>query len=250
MRMAIDSVKAKESDGIVSSGNTGALMAISKIVLRPLSFIDRPAIASYIPNKKNAGTVLLDMGANINCSSEILYQFAIMGISFAKIVLKKENPTIGLLNIGSEDLKGIDSVRDAAELIRGSHMSDSFHGYVEGNDIAEGTVDVVVADGFCGNIALKSIEGTAKLFIDLIKASFKNNIFSKMGYLLSKKSIKKYLSILEPKNHNGAMLVGLNGIVVKSHGSADAESFCNAIKVAYFLVKEDVNNKITSSFDE
>ena len=129
-------------------------------------------------------------------------------------------------------------------------MSDSFHGYVEGNDIAEGTVDVIVADGFCGNIALKSIEGTAKLFIDLIKASFRNNIFSKIGYLLSKKSLKKYLSTLEPKNHNGAMLVGLNGIVVKSHGSADAESFCNAIKVAYFLVKEDVNNKITSSFDE
>jgi glycerol-3-phosphate acyltransferase PlsX len=250
MRLAIDSVKAKESDTVVSSGNTGALMAISKIVLRPLSFIDRPAIVSYIPNKKNSGTVLLDMGANVNCSSEILYQFAIMGRSFAKIILKKENPTVGLLNIGSEDLKGTDSVRDAAELIRGSSISESFYGYVEGNDIAEGTVDVVVADGFCGNIALKSIEGIAKLFIELLKKSFSSNIFTKLGYLLAKKSIKKHLSTLEPKNHNGAMLVGLNGIVVKSHGSADAESFCNAIKVAFFLVKEDVNNKITSSFDE
>ena len=250
MRMAIDSVKAQESDAMVSSGNTGALMAISKIVLRPLSFIDRPAIVTHIPNKKNSGTVLLDMGANINCSSEILYQFAIMGRSFAKVVLKKENPTIGLLNIGSEDLKGIDSVRDAAELIRGSNVSDSFHGYVEGDDIVEGTVDVVVADGFCGNIALKSIEGTAKLFVELLKKSFKNNIFSKLGYLLSQKSIRKHLSNLDPKNHNGAMLAGLNGIVVKSHGGADAKSFCNAIKVAFFLVQEDINNKITSSFDE
>ncbi|MDA9817640.1 phosphate acyltransferase PlsX [Flavobacteriaceae bacterium] len=249
MRLAIDSVKAQKSNAIVSSGNTGALMAIAKIVLRSLPAVDRPAIVTYIPNQKNNGTILLDMGANVNCSSEILYQFAVMGHSFAKVVLNKQNPTIGVLNIGSEDMKGIDSVRDAAELIRGSHLSDSFHGYVEGDDITKGTVDVVVADGFLGNIVLKSIEGTAKLFLSIVKESFARSIFSKIGYLFAKKSLKKSLLAIEPKKYNGAMLIGLNGVVVKSHGSADGEAFANAINVAHSLVKNGVNKKIMDQME-
>lgn len=256
MRLAIDSVKEGDADVIVSAGNTGALMAIAKVVLRPLPSIDRPAIVTSIPNQKKKATVLLDMGANVECNSDVLFQFAVMGHAFAKVVLKVEDPTIGILNVGSEDLKGSDSVRSASLLLKESHLKDCFHGYVEGDDITKGTVDVVVTDGFCGNVTLKAIEGTSKLISSLIKEGFMRSIVSKLGYLLSGPSIKEATKIMDPRAHNGAMLVGLNGVVVKSHGSTDAIGFSNAIKVAISLIENKINEQITeelkssSSYDE
>jgi len=245
MRLAIDAVKEGKADVIVSAGNTGALMAIAKIVLRPLPSIDRPAIVTSIPNKKKGGTVFLDMGANVECSADVLFQFAIMGSAFARAVRKINKPTIGILNVGSEEMKGHDDVRNAAEMLKNSALKDQFYGYVEGNDIAAGTVDVVVTDGFTGNIALKAIEGMAKMVSGLVKEGFTASIWSKIGYLLASFSLTKALKAVDPRLHNGAMLVGLSGVVVKSHGSADAFSFGNAIKVAISLVENKINEQIT-----
>jgi glycerol-3-phosphate acyltransferase PlsX len=244
MRLAIDAVKNGEADAIVSAGNTGALMAISKIVLRPLESIDRPAIVTFMPNQKKTATVMLDMGANVDCSAEVLFQFAIMGSAFAKAVLKLESPSIGILNVGSEELKGSDSVKNAASLIKNSALANSFYGYVEGDDIAKGTVDVVVTDGFCGNITLKAIEGTAKMVASALKEGFNKSFLAKIGYLFASFSLGTTLKRLDPRNYNGAMLVGLNGVVVKSHGSADKISFANAVKVAVSLVEDKINEKI------
>ncbi len=244
MRLAIDSVKDKKSDVVISAGNTGALMAIAKVVLRPLDSIDRPAIVTSIPNQKKKGTVLLDMGANIECSAQVLYQFAIMGHAFARVVLQIENPKIGILNVGSEELKGHEEVKAAAALLKESHLKDDFHGYVEGDDIAKGTVDVVVTDGFSGNITLKAIEGAVKLVAGLIKEGFMASIFSKLGYLFAGPSIAKITKVVDPRMHNGAMLVGLNGVVVKSHGSTDRVGFANAIKVAISLLENKINEQI------
>lgn len=245
MRLAINAVKDGEADVVVSAGNTGALMAIAKIVLRPLPSIDRPAIVTAIPNQKKTATVLLDMGANVECDSEVLYQFAVMGHAFARVVLKIEQPSIGILNVGSEDLKGSDAVKGAASLIKESHLKDCFHGYVEGDDILKGTTDIVVTDGFTGNITLKAIEGTCKLIASLIKEGFKSSIISKLGYLLAGTSIRRATKTMDPRLHNGAMLVGLNGVVVKSHGGTDALGFSNAIKVAISLVENKINEQIT-----
>ncbi|MBU6339041.1 MAG: phosphate acyltransferase PlsX [Rickettsiales bacterium] len=245
MRLAIDSVKEGVADVVISAGNTGALMAISKIVLRPLPSIDRPAIVTSIPNQKKKATVLLDMGANVECNSDVLYQFAVMGHAFAKVVLKIEKPSIGILNVGSEDLKGSDAVRSASLLLKESHLKEDFYGYVEGDDITKGTVDVVVTDGFSGNITLKAIEGTSKLISNLIKEGFMSGILAKLGYLLAGSSIRKATKIMDPRGHNGAMLVGLNGVVVKSHGSTDGIGFANAIKVAISLVENKINEQIT-----
>ena len=245
MRLAINSIKNKSSDAVVSAGNTGALMAISKIVLRPIDLINRPAIVTVLPNMKKCGTVMLDMGANIECSPEVLYQFAVMGHAFAKIMLKIEKPTIGVLNVGSEEMKGNDAVKGVAALIKESILADSFHGYVEGDDIAKGTVDVVVTDGFCGNIVLKSIEGTAKMVSGILKEGFSSSILAKIGYLLASSALSRAFKQVDPRRYNGAMFVGLNGIVVKSHGSADKVSFCNAINVAVSLVRDKINEELT-----
>ncbi len=244
MRLAIDSLKEGKSDAVVSAGNTGALMAISKVILRPLASINRPAIVTFIPNIKRTATVMLDMGANIDCDSDVLYQFAIMGHAFARTVLKIKNPTIGILNVGSEDLKGGDAVRNAATLIKESKIADSFYGYVEGDDICKGTVDVVVTDGFCGNITLKAIEGTAKMISEALKKGLSSSIFAKVGYLLASRSLKKVFKEIDPRFYNGAMLVGLSGIVVKSHGGTDAIGFANAINVAISLVEDNINETI------
>ncbi len=207
MRLAIDAVKNGEADVIISAGNTGALMAMAKIVLRPLPSIDRPAIVTSIPNQKRKGTVLLDMGANISCDADVLFQFAVMGHAFARTVLKLENPSIGILNVGSEDLKGHEEVQNVATILKESHLKDCFHGYVEGDDITKGTVDVVVTDGFTGNITLKAIEGTVKLMSGVVKEGFTSSIFSKLGYLLASHSITRATKALDPRMHNGALLV-------------------------------------------
>ncbi len=245
MRLAIDSLKAGESDVVVSAGNTGALMAIAKVILRPLPSIDRPAIVTSIPNQKKKGTVMLDMGANVDCDADVLYQFAVMGHAFARVVLKIENPTIGILNVGSEESKGNDAVKNAATLIKESpHLKDCFHGYVEGDDVTKGTVDVVVTDGFSGNITLKAIEGAVKLVSGIIKEGFVDSFWSKLGYLFAGPAIARATKVVDPRMHNGAMLVGLNGIVVKSHGSTDRVGFANAIKVSISLVENKINERI------
>ena len=243
MRLAIDAVANGRACACVSAGNTGALMAIAKIVLKTLPGILRPAITATVPAKTRP-VVLLDMGANIDCTSDYLVQFALMGDAYARAVLGVQNPKIGLLNVGSEEMKGHDEVKLAHRLLRESDMSIDYHGFVEGNDILEGTTDVVVTDGFTGNIALKTAEGASRLIYNTLKQAVENSFAAKIGYLLARPAIKMALRKFDPRKHNGAILLGLNGVTVKSHGSADAKSFANAIKVAATLVEQQVNDKI------
>jgi glycerol-3-phosphate acyltransferase PlsX len=244
MRLAIDSVKHKEADAVISSGNSGALMAMSKVVLRPLPSIDRPAMVTLMPNQTGKTTSFLDMGANIECDSSNLCQFAVMGRAYHKAVTKIKNPTIGLLNIGTEDIKGKDAIKNASIMLKESNISESFYGYVEGDDILKGTTDVVVTDGFTGNVVLKAIEGTAKLFSDIMRKSFKESILSQLGYILARPSINKSKKAMDVRLYNGALFVGLNGIAVKSHGNADEIAFENAIKVTTSLIRDKINEKI------
>lgn len=243
MRLAIEAVKNGEADAIISSGNTGALMVMSKLIFRPLDGIDRPAIGTILPTKKGS-SILLDMGANSSCDATNLAQFAIMGDAFAKATLNKEDPSIGLLNIGSEELKGHEVIRVANQILNEEYTHLNYYGYVEGDDIMKGTADVIVTDGFTGNIALKSIEGTAKVVAGFLKTGFKASIISRIGFLLCALSLRKVFKTIDPRSHNGAMFLGLNGICVKSHGNADKIGFSNALKVTARLVKNQINNKI------
>lgn len=243
MWLAINAVKEGKADAVVSAGNTGALMAISKLILRPIVGIDRPAIASIFPTKKGR-CVLLDLGANIDCSADNLVQFALMGDAFAKVLLDVAEPKIGLLNVGSEDNKGSEIVKSAAHELKEGDYAINFYGYVEGDDIAEGTTDVVVTDGFTGNIALKTAEGTAKMCIDTMKTAFKSSPIAMLAGLMAKSAIKSAFKKLDPRLHNGAMFLGLNGISVKSHGGTDKIGFANAIAVAYELASKDINKKL------
>lgn len=243
MWLAIKSVADKEAAGVVSAGNTGALMALSKFLLRMVPGIDRPAIAGFYPTERGE-SVMLDLGANVVCSAENLVEFAIMGDVFARIVLGVEEPSVGLLNVGSEELKGNDAVRNAATILRSGQVPLNFFGFVEGNDITRGTVDVVVADGFSGNIALKAAEGTANLYQRFLREAFSSSWLAKLGYLLARPALLKVKMRTDPRRYNGAMLLGLNGITVKSHGGTDAEGFANAIGVAVDLVKQSFNERI------
>lgn len=243
MRLSIDAVKNGEAAGVVSAGNTGALMAMSKIVLRTLPGIDRPAIASIFPSIRGK-IVLLDLGANVECTATNLFQFAIMGDAFARAVLGLKNPKVGLLNVGAEEVKGHEAVKAASTLLRQSGLPMDFYGYVEGNDIAEGTTDVVVTDGFTGNIALKTAEGTAKLCKELLKVAFKESLFSRIGGILTLPSLKRLKAKIDPRLYNGAMFLGLNGIAVKSHGNTDGIGFANAIGVAVEMALHGINDKI------
>ena len=234
MRLAIDAVADGRADGVVSAGNTGALMAIAKFVLKTLPGIDRPAIATMFPTRRGE-SVMLDLGANIECDAENLVQFALMGDVFARTVLGLAQPTVGLLNVGSEDLKGNDAVRGAGARLRGGMTPIRFHGFIEGDDIAAGTVDVIVTDGFTGNVTLKAIEGVAKLFSESLRASFHHSLSARIGYVFARVALRKFAVRLDPRRYNGAMFLGLAGIAVKSHGSADAFGFANAIGVAVDL---------------
>jgi glycerol-3-phosphate acyltransferase PlsX len=243
MRLAIDAVARGEAQAVVSAGNTGALMATAKIVLKTLPGILRPAITATIPAQQRS-VVLLDMGANIDCTADYLVQFALMGDAYARAVLGIAAPKIGLLNVGSEDMKGHDEVKEANRQLRTGNFPIDYHGFVEGHDIMEGTTDVVVTDGFTGNIALKTAEGASRLIYNAVKNAIENSFSAKIGYLLARPAIKMAMRKFDPRKHNGAILLGLNGIVVKSHGSADAKSFANAVKVAATLVQNTVNQKI------
>jgi glycerol-3-phosphate acyltransferase PlsX len=244
MRLAIDAVADGSADGIVSAGNTGALMAMAKFALKTLPGIERPAIATFVPTARGE-TVLLDLGANVECDADNLVQFALMGDVFARTVLGLVQPTVGLLNIGSEDLKGNDAVRGAAARLRGGMTPIRFHGFVEGDDIARGTVDVVVTDGFTGNVALKTVEGVAKLFSESLRASFRQSLSGRLGYIFARSALKRLSARFDPRRYNGAMFLGLRGIAVKSHGATDAFGFANAIGVAIDMNRNGFLEKIS-----
>jgi phosphate acyltransferase len=243
MRLAIDAVADGSADCIVSAGNTGALMAMAKIVLKTLPGIDRPAIAALFPTRRGE-SVMLDLGANVECDAENLVQFAVMGNVFARIVLGLPQPVVGLLNVGSEDMKGNDAVRGAHVRLRKGIAPIRFHGFVEGDDIAAGTVDVFVTDGFTGNVTLKAIEGVAKLFSESLRTSFRHSVPARVGYVFARGSLRKLATRLDPRRYNGAMFLGLAGIAVKNHGSTDAFGFANAIGVAADVKRYELLEKI------
>ena len=243
LQLAINAVREGEAEGVVSAGNTGAMMAMAKIALKTLPGIDRPAIAAVFPNQR-AQCVMLDLGANVEYDADNLIQFAVMGGVFARTVLGLLKPSVGLLNVGSEEIKGNDALRRAAAYLRESQLPIQYHGFVEGDDIAKGTVDVIVTDGFTGNVALKTIEGTVRLYSDFLRNAFKSSPASRLGYLLARRSLNKLRARVDPRRYNGAMFLGLNGIVVKSHGSTDAFGFANAIGVAVDMSANGFNDKI------
>lgn len=246
MRVAIDLVKSGEAHACVSAGNTGALMGTAKFVLKTLPGIDRPAICAALPTRK--GTVYaLDLGANAECEPEHLLQFAIMGAMLASAVEGNPDPSVGLLNIGSEDIKGSESVKRAAELIKRSHLN--FYGNVEGTDIYNGTTDVVVCDGFVGNVMLKTSEGIAKMMGDFLKEEYTRSLFSKLAAVVSLPIIKRFRHRLDHRRYNGAALLGLRGVVVKSHGSADAFAFGNALDRAESEVSHGLLARITGEIE-
>jgi glycerol-3-phosphate acyltransferase PlsX len=229
MRVSINLVKSGEASACISAGNTGALMATARYVLKTIPGIDRPAIASYLPTKKGQ-VCMLDLGANTDCTAEHLLQFAMMGSTLVRALEQKPNPTVGLLNIGSEDIKGNEVVKQAAVLLRESDLN--FYGNVEGNDIFKGVTDLVVCDGFVGNVALKTAEGVAKMMGGFLKEGFKRNLYTKLSALIAMPVINAFKHRLDHRRYNGASFLGLKGIVVKSHGSADIFAFRCAIEKA------------------
>jgi phosphate acyltransferase len=244
MRLAVNAVKDGEAAAAVSAGNTGALMAMAKFVLKTLPGVDRPAIASVMPARRRP-VVMLDLGANVECSSENLFQFAVMGEVFARVMLGVGKPRVALLNVGTEELKGDHVVRGAASMLRDSRLPIDFHGFVEGNDVTEGLVDVVVTDGFTGNVALKIAEGTASLFASALKTAFQaGGARAKLGYLVARPALATLRDRFDARRYNGAMFLGLNGVVVKSHGGTDGVGFSAAIAVAAELVRKGTNERI------
>ena len=242
MRLAVDAVANGEVQGVISAGNTGAYMAMVKIFLRTIPGIARPAIAASFPTL-NGRKVMLDLGANVEADVQQLVQFAIMGSVYAQEVLDIKNPSVGLLNVGSEEQKGNGIVQEAAQILKHSKVV-RFHGFIEGDDIAKGTTDVVVTDGFTGNIALKASEGMVNFVITLLKQAFQTSWLAKASYLLASIPLKSMRSQINPKSYNGAILIGAGGIAIKSHGGADSEAFAAAIQVAARMASHDFNHKI------
>jgi glycerol-3-phosphate acyltransferase PlsX len=243
MWLACQAAAEGRADSVVSAGNTGALLAISMFTMRMLEGAHRPARASFVPTARGE-TVMLDLGANIECDAENLAEFAVMGSVFAQALLGLDAPKVGLLNVGSEELKGHEELRQAAAWLRREGAPVNFHGFVEGNDIGAGVVDVVVTDGFTGNVALKAIEGTAKLYSGWVRDVFRTSTFAKIGYLFSAGAWVKLRKRVDPRRYNGGVFLGLDGICVKSHGGTDQLGFAYAIGVARDLVRYEYKSKL------
>lgn len=252
MRVAVTLVKDGRVQACVSAGNTGALMAISRYVLKTLPGIDRPAICSILPNQNDGPTYMLDLGANVDCEPQHLHQFAIMGSALVSAVEGKPKPTIGLLNVGEEDIKGNDVVKKTAVLLREAHAKGvlNFYGNVEGNDIFMGTTDIVVCDGFVGNVTLKASEGLGRFVKSVLTAEFKRTPLNMLGALIARSALKAISRRMNPSRYNGGTLLGLRGIVIKSHGGADIQGFEQAIKRAFDAVKYDVLSRISATMKE
>jgi glycerol-3-phosphate acyltransferase PlsX len=251
MGMAIHAVKDGRADAAVSAGNTGALMAMSKLALRTMKGIDRPALAGVLPTLGENNLVMLDLGANTECDARNLVQFAVMGAAYGRIVLGVDKPRVRLLNIGTEEMKGTETIRDAAQILRDAeHLHLRFDGFIESDRLGRGEADIIVTDGFSGNIALKTVEGTARFVTDLLKRAFTSSLRSKAGFLLSRPALHLLRVHLDPNNYNGAVFLGLNGIVVKSHGGATVVGAARAIEVASKLAAERISDRIAEDLDQ
>lgn len=247
MWLAIEAVKKGDADATVSAGNTGALMAMAKFCLRTMPRIERPAIAALWPTMRGE-SVVLDVGASIGADAEALIDMAVMGSAMARIVFDLDRPTVGLLNVGVEEVKGLEQVREAGRLLREANLPGmDYRGFVEGDDIGKGAVDVVVTEGFAGNIALKTAEGTAKQIAGYLRAAMSRSLMAKIGYLFARGAFAALREKLDPRKANGGVFLGLNGVVIKSHGGTDAEGFAAAIDLAYDMVKYDLMTKISES---
>jgi glycerol-3-phosphate acyltransferase PlsX len=243
MWLACEAAGQGRADSVVSAGNTGALLAISMFAMRMLEGADRPALCSFVPTTRGE-SVMLDLGANIECDADNLAQFAVMGSVFAQVLMGLDTPRVGLLNVGSEELKGHEELRQAAACLRREGVPISFQGFIEGNDITSGAVDVVVTDGFTGNIALKSIEGAAKLLSGFLRDAFRTSTFAKIGYLFASGALEKMGKRTDPRRYNGGVFLGLDGVCVKSHGGTDALGFAYAIGVAVDMVRYEYKSKL------
>ena len=246
MGLAINAVKTGDAGAAVSAGNTGALMAMAKLALRTMPGIDRPALSALLPTLGDNDLVMLDLGANTECDVRNLVQFAIMGAAYSRIVTGQEAPRVRLLNIGTEETKGTGDLQTAAAQLKAAaaELSMTFDGFVEADKIGRGDVDVIVTDGFSGNIALKAVEGTARFVADLLRRAFTSSLRSKVGFLVSRPATELLKHHLDPNNHNGAVFLGLNGVVVKSHGSASALGVANAVAVTARLLEENLTERI------
>lgn len=247
MWLAIDAVKKGEADVAVSAGNTGALMAMAKFNLRMMPGIERPAIAALWPTLRGE-SVVLDLGASIGADAERLVNLAVMGSSMARVLFDLDSPSVGLLNVGVEEVKGVEEIREAARLLREENFEHlDYAGFVEGDDIGKGTVDVVVTEGFTGNIALKTAEGTARQFVDYLRSAMSRTWRARLGYLLARPVFRAMRDKFDPKNFNGGVFLGLNGLVIKSHGSTDPEGYAAAIDMGYDMVRYELMAKIAVS---
>ncbi len=251
MGAAILAVKAGDAAAALSAGNTGALMAIAKLSLRTMHGIDRPALAALMPTLGDNDLVMLDLGANTDCDARNLVEFAVMGAAYSRLALGIDSPRVRLLNIGTEELKGTGELKEAAAMLRQQTGSSwRFDGFIEADRLGRGEADVIVSDGFSGNIALKSIEGTARFITDLLRRAFSSSLRSKAGFILSRPAFALLRHHLDPNNHNGAVFLGLNGLVVKSHGGADEKGIANAIAVAAKIAREDLTRRITDDLED
>jgi len=244
MWLAIEAVKKNDADVAVSAGNTGALMAMAKICLQTMPGVDRPAIAAIWPTIRGS-SIVLDLGASIGADAQHLIDLAIMGSAMARIIFSIEKPTVGLLNVGVEEIKGLDEVKHASRILREMELPTlCYSGFVEGDDIGKGTVDVVVTEGFTGNIALKTAEGTAKQMAQYLRESFKRDVFARIGYFLARRAFAALKAKMDPRNVNGGVFLGLNGIVIKSHGGSDVIGTARAIEIAYAMARNQLLSKI------
>lgn len=248
MGLAINAVKQGDAGAAVSAGNTGALMAMAKLALRTMPGIDRPALSALLPTLGENDLVMLDLGANTECDARNLVQFAVMGAAYSRIVTGREAPRVRLLNIGTEETKGTEQLQQAAAQLRAAatDLSMAFDGFTEADKLGRGDADVIVTDGFSGNIALKALEGTARFVADLLRRSFASSLRSKVGFLISRPATELLKHHLDPNNHNGAVFLGLNGVVVKSHGSASAAGVANAVAVTARLLEENITQRIAT----